>query len=242
VNLAEDVIRVYDPAEPSTRSRSGAVVFGTHTRSFFIDPRQRVAAIGAHFRPGRAFPFLGISPSEIVDTHVDLGDVWGSLGWTLRERLLEVEAPERKLCRFEAILLERFRRARMGHPSVELAVAALWAPGRAVRVAEVASSLGLSHRRFVELFERDVGLTPKLYARLQRFHHVKQRIAALGGPPSWAAFALECGYSDQSHMIRDFADFSGMSPSSYLRGGADQVMFDHLVHAYPRRPGVSRLA
>jgi methylphosphotriester-DNA--protein-cysteine methyltransferase len=104
-------------------------------------------------------------------------------------------------------------------------------------VAQVATAVGLSHRRFVELFAREVGLTPKLYARLQRFHRVKQRIATLAGPPSWATFAIDCGYCDQSHMIRDFVEFSSMSPASYLRCRDDETLFDHVVHAYPAKPG-----
>jgi AraC-like DNA-binding protein len=243
VNLAEDQIRISDPANPgSVRTHSGALIAGARTRSYLVDPRQRASVVGAHFRPGGAFPFLGISPSEIVDSHVQLGDLWGGGGRTLRERLLEAGSPSEQLRLVEAVLLERLRRARAGHPAVRAAVAALRAGGNEARVTEVATVVGLSHRRFVELFEREVGLTPKLYARLQRFHRVKQRIATLAGPPSWATFAIDCGYFDQSHMIRDFVEFSDISPASYLRGRSDETMFDHLVHAYPDQPGASRPA
>jgi methylphosphotriester-DNA--protein-cysteine methyltransferase len=128
------------------------------------------------------------------------------------------------------------------HPAVCAAVDALRKGGNGARVAEVAAAVGLSRRRFAEVFEREVGLTPKLYARLQRFHHVKQQIATLGGPRSWATFAVECGYFDQSHMLRDFVEFSGITPPSYLLGQADETRFDHVVHAYPRQPGASRSA
>jgi methylphosphotriester-DNA--protein-cysteine methyltransferase len=123
---------------------------------------------------------------------------------------------------------------------VRAAVVALRNGGGGARVAEVAAAVGLSRRRFIEVFEREVGLTPKLYARLQRFHVVKQRLATQGGPPSWAMFALECGYFDQSHLLRDFVEFSSMSPATYLRGRADETSFDHVVHAYPSSPGASR--
>jgi AraC-like DNA-binding protein len=234
VNLAEDENRIYDLDSPETpRTFASAVVAGTTTRGFFYDPRQRASVIGAHFHPGGAFPFLGISPSEIVDAHVELGDLWGCDGRNLRERLLEAGSPSERLALLEAALLGRLRSARPGHPAVRAAIAAFRARGNDVRVAEVATHVGLSRRRFIEVFETEIGLTPKLYARLQRFHRVKQRIAALGGPPSWAAFAVESGYFDQSHMIREFVEFSAMSPTSYLRSKADETMFDHLVHAYP---------
>jgi AraC-like DNA-binding protein len=239
VNLAEDEIRICDPDNPGlVRVCSGAVVRGTSTRSFVIDSRLRASMVGAHFKPGGAFPFLGISPSEIVDAHVQIDDLWGCDGRNLREQLLEAGSPSERLRLLEAALLRRLLRARPGHPAARAALDAFRAGGNDVRVADVATVVGLSRRRFIEVFEREVGLTPKLYARLQRFHLVKQRIATLGEPPSWAAFALACGYFDQSHMIRDFVEFSGMSPPSYLQGRTGETMFDHVIHAYPRHHGL----
>jgi AraC-like DNA-binding protein len=234
-NLVEDELRIYDPVHPElVHARSGALVAGAYTKSYLYDPRQRASVVGVHFRPGGALPFLGISPSEIVNSHVPLEDLWGSGTRSLREQLLEAGSTSERFRLLEAALLERLRRARPGHPAARAAVKALHDGGRGVRVAEVAHAVGLSRRRFIEVFEREIGLTPKLYARLQRFHHVKQRIAACGGPASWATFALTCGYSDQSHMLRDFVEFSGMTPASYLRGGTDETSFDRLIHAYPR--------
>jgi AraC-like DNA-binding protein len=232
-NLAEDDVKVFGAAEgPALRTLSGGVVFGPSTRSYFTDPRQRACAVGVHFRPGAAFAFLGISPAEIVDAHVDLHDVWGRVGRSLRDQLLEASSPAERLRIVEAALLRRLQRARPQHPAVGPALVALRDGGSDLRVARVASHVGLSHRRFVQVFEREVGVTPKLFARLQRFHSVKKRIATLGGPPSWAEFAIEHGYFDQSHMLRDFADFSGMSPAAYLRTRNDETSFDHLIHAY----------
>jgi methylphosphotriester-DNA--protein-cysteine methyltransferase len=232
-NLADDDIRVYDANDPAlVRAHSGALVAGTRTQSCLIDPRQRTSVIGVHFRPGGAFPFLGIAPAELVDAHAQLDELWGCAGRNLREQLVEARSASEQFQLVEAALLRRVERARPGHPAVRLAVNMLRAGGNEVRVAEVAAAVNLSHRRFAEVFEREVGLTPKCYARLQRFHGVKQRIAVHGEPPSWATFAVACGYFDQAHMIRDFVAFSGMSPTSYLRGQTTETMFDHFVHAY----------
>jgi methylphosphotriester-DNA--protein-cysteine methyltransferase len=242
-NLAEGELQIYDPANPGlVRARGGALVSGTCTRSYLYDPRQRASIVGVHFRPGGAFPFLGISPSEIVDSHVPLDDLWGSGGRNVHEQLLEASSPSERFRLLEAALLRRLRSARPVHAAVRAAVAALRDGGNGVRVAEVAAAVGLSRRRFIEVFEREVGLTPKLYARLQRFHRVKQLMATLGGPASWASFAIACGYFDQSHMLRDFLEFSSMSPASYLEGRTEETLFDHVVHAYPRAPGTHKPA
>jgi len=237
VNLVEEDIRIYDATAPQfVRARAAAMVSGTSTRGFLVDPRQRASVVGVHFRPGGAFSFLGVSPSELVDAHVQLEDVWGSVGRDLREQLLEADSTSERFRILEGALFRRLQRARPGHPATRAALEAFRSRKNAVRVADLAGEVGLSRRRFIEVFEREVGLTPKLYARLRRFHHVKERIATLGAPPSWAEFALACGYFDQSHMIRDFVEFSGMTPGSYFQGRASDAMFDHLVHAYPSAP------
>jgi hypothetical protein len=96
INLAEDEIRIHDSSAPGAmRRHSGSVFAGARTQSFLYDPRQRASLVGAHFRPGGAFPFLGISPRELVDSHVQLDELWGSDGRNLRERLLEAATPIR---------------------------------------------------------------------------------------------------------------------------------------------------
>jgi AraC-like DNA-binding protein len=64
------------------------------------------------------------------------------------------------------------------------------------------------------LFHSQVGLTPKLFGRVQRFQWLLDRINR-GANVDWARVALDAGYFDQSHMIRDFRAFTGVSPVRY---------------------------
>ena len=66
----------------------------------------------------------------------------------------------------------------------------------------------------IELFREAVGLTPKLYCRVLRFHDALERAAADKLAP-WAEIALGAGYSDQAHFNRDFREFAGVTPSWY---------------------------
>jgi AraC-like DNA-binding protein len=60
------------------------------------------------------------------------------------------------------------------------------------------------------------GLNPKLFHRVRRFQRVLIQVHCLP-EPAWEQLALEDGYFDQSHLIRDFLAFSGFSPADYLR-------------------------
>jgi AraC-like DNA-binding protein len=82
----------------------------------------------------------------------------------------------------------------------------------------------MSKRRFIQMFDERVGLTPKLFCRVRRFHRAL-RLIARGGPIKWADLAVDCGYFDQAHFIHDFTDFCGLSPSAYLG-----LRTEHLNH------------
>ncbi|MGH7856484.1 MAG: DUF6597 domain-containing transcriptional factor [Candidatus Binatia bacterium] len=89
VNLRDDEIRIYDPAQTENCTRfSGAVVSGAYSESFAIDPLQHASIIGVHFKPGGAFPFLGAPAGELADTHIDLATLWGPTRFVPRPDLL----------------------------------------------------------------------------------------------------------------------------------------------------------
>jgi hypothetical protein len=78
IKLHENELRIYDPRQPTRCKRfSGAIVSGAYDGAFMIDAEEHASAIGVHFRPGGAFPFLGISANELADMHVDLETLWG---------------------------------------------------------------------------------------------------------------------------------------------------------------------
>jgi AraC-like DNA-binding protein len=232
VDLLDDELVLHDTAP--VRVCSGAHVAGVRTRHYAVPARGRTAAVGVHFEPGGAFPFLGISPAEIVNGHVELGDLWGAPARELRARLVEARAPEARFGLLERWLLRRLPRRRPSHPALRLALQAFEIEDQ--RIAEVADHVGLGRRRLRDVFTCEVGVSPKLYARLRRFHRVKEQVARLGAPPVWADVATACGYFDQSHLIREFVAFAGITPVDYVRSSTTTTRLDHQVHALPIRP------
>jgi AraC-like DNA-binding protein len=216
VNLREESLPVYEHPQAG-QSFTGAAVSGAHARSFVIDTECQAHIIGVHFRLGGAFPFFAEPADAMRDSHIALCDLWGGLAGELRHRLLEAPTPEAKLLAFEAFLLARLRKPLARHPAVAFALRALaphdGAPG--ARVADVAERAGFSQRQFIQLFKQEVGLTPKAYGRVQRFHQVV-RLAHAADEIDWTDLALSCGYFDQAHFIHDFQTFAGMRPSDYL--------------------------
>ncbi|HMC32559.1 MAG TPA: helix-turn-helix domain-containing protein, partial [Candidatus Angelobacter sp.] len=101
------------------------------------------------------------------------------------------------------------------HRAVEGALALFRNIHTAPAIAQVSDQIGISSRRFIQLFSHQVGLTPKLFCRVRRFQRILQLIHK-GGDFDWVDLAADCGYFDQAHFIHDFNAFSGMNPTTYL--------------------------
>jgi AraC-like DNA-binding protein len=214
-NLQEDELRIYSPTEPQECHRfGGALVSGPYSRSFMSDVAEERAILGVHFRPGGAFAILGMPAGEFRDAHVDLSDIWGSSASTLHERLCTVSKPSDKFSLLEQVLLQRLTIHPNGHGAVRVALDELLRTHGQVKTRDIASAVGLSQRHFIDLFAREVGLTPKLFGRVRRFLHTVDRSH---NGADWAQLAIENMYFDQAHLIRDFVAFASVSPAEYRR-------------------------
>jgi AraC-like DNA-binding protein len=217
-NLHEDALRVYDATDPHTCTQlSGAVVSGPRVGPVVIDTRELTAVMGVRFRPGGAAPFLGVPADELTNTRVGLETFWGTAARGLREQLCIACTPKERFARLEQGLLARLRHRRDQHYAVSFALERFrGSHDTRTSVREVARETGLSQRRFIQVFTREIGLTPKLFCRIGRFRHALERLRA-AAEPNWARLAADCGYYDQSHLVRDFRSFSDLSPTEFLR-------------------------
>lgn len=215
--LREDELRIYGAAHGgSCRRFSGAVISGPYAGYFGSDAREEVSIMGVHFRVGGAFPFLGMPAGELADAHVDLSELWRAEAGRLRTQLIDAATPGERFRLLEEALLRRIRRPLVHHGAVSHALQLFKDPGTAGGTGRLARAVGLSERRFIEVFRAEVGMTPKLFDRVRRF---QQAMRAANGSDvvDWSELALSCGYFDQSHLIRDFKQFTGITPGDYLR-------------------------
>jgi methylphosphotriester-DNA--protein-cysteine methyltransferase len=226
-NLVDDEIRIYDPARLNRcRRYSGAVVSGPYRTCFAIDPAQHASIMGVHFKPGGAFPFFGAA-DELADAHVDLDAFWGRWAVELRARLAAA-APARRFAIMERALLARWRYCWRRHPAVTVALQSFEESLGQVTIRAAAQRVELSERRFIQAFSREVGLTPKMYCRIQRFQRAREVVETLR-TPRWATLAVDAGYFDQSHLIRDFREFSGLSPTALASRARQRVLTNHVA-------------
>jgi AraC-like DNA-binding protein len=199
------------------------------SRFFVIDTHDHACMIGVHFKPGGAFPFLrGLPALELAGSHRELAALWGDKAPRLRQLLRRARTVQERFVLLEAALLGELGLAGPCHRAIQPALQALSEQGPSV--TQLAAQANLSHRRLIELFSQQVGSTPKLFQRLQRFqralHLTRARLAEARLPG--ALLAQRAGYCDQSHWIRDCVAFAGLTPAQYATQFTPLVKGDHV--------------
>jgi AraC-like DNA-binding protein len=220
INLHEDSFRIYDRRNPNRcETFRGCLLSGAQSEFIVIDTANQASIMGVHFKAGGGFPFFGMPASELHDVQVNLDALWGTTAGELRERLLEAATPRAKFAILELYLLERMARPLARHPAVAFALKEIGSNSQPRTISQVTEQIGLSPRRFIQVFSEEVGLTPKLFCRIRRFQQVLRSLqqGTLNGRQiDWADIASSCGYFDQAHFIRDFRAFSGLNPTAWL--------------------------
>lgn len=226
INLHEDAFRIYEPVTGQERRFRGVIASGCYGAAFDIDTRAHARVLGVHFKPGGPGRLLGVPPGALASTHVGLEDLWGRGAAELRERLCEAATVREQLELLEQDLSMRLPERLRRRPAVIAGLAALEQPR--VEVGRVVGTLGLSRRRFIEVFTEDVGMAPKRYSMVRRF---QRALAWAMQRPSrgWARIALECGYCDQAHLCRDWAELTGLSPGELLALRGVQAKDNHVA-------------
>lgn len=229
VNLKEDETRTYDAISGRCHTKSGSTLGGVATRFVIIDTSEQEHVAGVSFRPGGTTGFFPTPAPDLTDVDAPLDALWGARATArLREHMLEAPTPDAALDVLEWTLRAAWL-GRSRHPAVAFALDVFIRRPDVARVGEVTAAIGLSHKRFIERFKAEVGVTPKRYCRLLRFQHAVRRAHAARAV-DWTAVAVASGYFDQAHFIHDFREFSGLTPTAY---GAGRTAFQNHVTFLP---------
>jgi AraC-like DNA-binding protein len=208
--------RVGDAKEPERPfDRHTSFVGGLRRSSVLTEHAGRSEGMQVNLTPQAAHALVRLPMHELSERTVPLEAVLGADAARLVDRLAETDGWGARIDLLEAALARRLADVRPS-PGVDWAWGRLVESNGRVRVAALCAQLGWSRKRLAERFCEEIGLPAKSVARLLRFEHALDLLGRDGSGES-ARLAVACGYYDQSHLINDFRDITGVTPTAYLR-------------------------
>jgi len=198
---------------PNAGDRIGCFVSGLHPGYVDIGYVGPVSCLQIDFTPIGARLFFKRPMSEFATRLIALEDVGESSLTELHDRLGAAATRSERL-RIAVAFLERRLLGQFIDPETDFVWSAIQRSRGNLRVDQLADELGWSRKRLAVHARDAFGLTTKRLARIARFHHAID-LAGVGPRPDWAGIAIDCGYADQAHLVRDFTIFAGTSPERW---------------------------
>jgi AraC-like DNA-binding protein len=171
---------------------------------------------GIKFRPGAFYPFVKYPISQLTDSSMSLYDTFG-VESTALETILTLD-DERDMVE----LAESFIRARLPEHDENVAIihqiVDCIVDDRTIRkVDDVVNRLNLNKRTLQRLFSQYVGISPKWVIKQYRLHEAATQLTSDTMVLDMPKMALELGYFDQAHFIKDFKTVVGSTPMEYAK-------------------------
>lgn len=209
--------RVYDRDDaPQFTLNQQAWIAGLQTNYIINEPIAETHMMGIRLKPYGLPLLMDIPAHEFHNQIIDVDLIWGRFGHDLREQLYCLPTSQQKFTHLEHILRQRMRSQHDNIKLVEYAVCMLSQPDSNLSVRDLCQDIGISNKHLIQLFKAYVGVSPKALSNVFRFQTVLNTI----NPQidiDWVNIAVSAGYYDQSHFNKAFANFTGMSPSQYIR-------------------------
>ena len=143
-------------------------------------------------------------------------EIFGTFARELAGRLYDAGSWDARFDYLDAALTARLHHSQGVPAGVRYAWHRLMASSGRSRIRSIVQEVGWSHRYFIRQFKQEIGVAPKVFARMLRFGQVVRVIRA-GEVTSLADAALRSGYYDQSHLSRDAREFAGTTPGALLK-------------------------
>lgn len=214
----DEPLLMADSREGAANRSYDALVGGLHTTPAHVLHPGRQSGIQLALTPLGARALLGLPAGEIAHLDAHLEDVAGPSVRLVRERLLAARSWPERFAVVDAWLSSRLDIEAALRPELAECWRVLTGPA-AVPIDAVARHVGWSARHLRGQLQAEVGLTPKVAARVARFDRTRRLLGQQlvdGRPASLAELAAVCGYADQAHLAREFGELAGCSPSAWI--------------------------
>ncbi|MFC9438431.1 helix-turn-helix domain-containing protein [Nocardia sp. NPDC057030] len=209
-----DVVAQTDPRQSPQDYRCS--VSGLQASTALISHTGHQEGVSVALTPLGSRALFGVPAAALWDTSVEFADVAGPVGRELWERLQDPLSWPERFAAVDRILTRIAYPDRVVAPELTWAWRALVDSGGTVPIGALVEEIGWSRQHLARRFGTEFGLGPKLAARITRFERARRMLERTPSFITIAQVAASCGYYDQAHLNRDFAELAGTSPTVWL--------------------------
>jgi AraC-like DNA-binding protein len=205
-----DIIFTFDESADAFHSD----IIGTMTTFIEVSRPQSVRMFGIRFKPAGITAFTRVPVEEFTDLSIELTLVESLFDTPPDEMFHEKQSVDAIIRNVNNYLISRFSRLYLPDQRIVHAVDLIYLAKGQVSLPAIASEVCLCQRHFERKFKSATGISPKMFAKVVRF---KQALRHLRNYPhkDLLSIAIECGYYDHTHLIKDIKTFSGDTPAGF---------------------------
>jgi AraC-like DNA-binding protein len=193
-----------------------AHIVGIVTRKFSRLLEDEGWVFGIKFKPGAFYPFVQTPISTFTDKTISLAVLFGERGIRFEAAMRAVTTDAEKVSLCEDFLHQLAPAHDENVTLVKQIVEVINTERTITKVDDLVSRFKLNKRSLQRLFSHYVGVSPKWVIQRYRLHEATAQVSA-GEVVDWSKLAVELGYFDQAHFIKDFKTMVGMTPAEYAK-------------------------
>lgn len=198
----------------SSFTQPRSFVFGQLSNTLEIAPTGHTGIIAARFHPDGFIPLATIPLAAMENRAVSLSELFGEEGDFLEKNVLTASTQAERIQHIETFLLARLNKLEVLDRIVKSSIEILVSQAGQVKVEEMAEKLNINRRKLERKFNTNVGLSPKQLSKIIRLQTALKQLNQ-NTELSLTELAYQSGYFDQSHFIKDFKAFTGISPKQF---------------------------
>ncbi|MBK6544612.1 MAG: AraC family transcriptional regulator [Saprospiraceae bacterium] len=189
-------------------------IFGQISNTLEIEPTGKTGIYAVRFHPEGFSPFATIPLNEMENRAVPLQEIFGNEGLQIEKAILNATVTEERINIAETFLLNKLSSPEAIDRVVKSSVEILLQLNGQLPIDKLSEHLKVNRRQLERKFTSIIGLSPKQLSKIIKLQATLKMLAKKQFT-SLTSVAYEGGYYDQAHFIKDFKEFTGMSPKNF---------------------------
>jgi AraC-like DNA-binding protein len=189
-------------------------LIGQLTKPYVVEPMGITGSFVVRFHPNGFLPFSTIPIKEMENTAVSLDKLFGENGKEIGQNILNAKTTSERINLIETFLLERLKEKQTIDNVVKSTIDTILNTNGQLSITEHSKKSNVNRRHLTRKFSTAIGLSPKQLSKTIRLQAVLKKLLT-EEVTSLTDLAYENEYFDQAHFIKDFKEFTGLTPKEF---------------------------